>query len=343
MKKIVYAAMIIAFFTGCTPRQTDEKMPEEKSTSVTLSEVKSERMEVNLCYSGSIEPSQTIPLNFQTTGTVEKVLVETGDFVTKGQLLATINKEDLQNMYDMTSAKYNQAKDAYDRLKIVHDKGSLPEIKWVEMVTNLEQAKSSVDLSKNNLEKCSLLAPVDGVIGRRNIEPGMSSISITSSPFELVEISTVFVKISVPENEIGKIKKGLKASFVVSALNNKTFEGEITNVSPVAESFSRTYTVKISAKNSNLELKPGMICDVRLNLKSEKEIVYIPYQSVSKDKEGNSFVYVADIGQKMVKKQMVKTGNYNGSSLEILSGLTQGQKIVNEGKEKLSDNSLISF
>jgi RND family efflux transporter MFP subunit len=341
MKKVVRAAVAMAILTGCSPKQN--QTVEEKSTPVTVSEVKSERVSANLRYSGTIEASQTIPLTFQTAGTVEKVLVDAGDAVKKGQLLATIEKTDLQNMYNMTLSKYQQAKDAYDRLKSVHDQGSLPEIKWVEMETNLEQAKSSLAISKNNLEKCNIYAPVNGTIGRRNIEPGMSSISISSSPFELVDIKTVYVKISVPENEISKIKKGLKTSFVVSALNDKKFEGEITNVSPVADVISRTYEAKIRVKNPNLDLKPGMVCDVELNLTTEKELMLIPYTSADKDKEGNTFVYIVDNKHERVKKQIIKTGNYNGDYLEVLSGLTQGQIIVREGKERLSDNSLISL
>lgn len=343
MKKLIYPAILIAILTGCNPKQYHEKTLEEKSVSVSASEVKSERMEVNLRYSGTIEASQTIPLTFQTTGTVETVLVDAGDIVKKGQLLATIDKSNSQNMYEITLSKYQQAKDAYDRLKTVHDQGSLSEIKWVEMETNLEQAKSSLALSKSNLDKCNMRAPLDGIIGRRNIEPGMSSIGINSSPFELVEINTVNVKISVPENEIGKIKKGEKASFIVSALNNKQFEGVITNVSPVADAFSRTYEAKISLKNTSLELKPGMVCDVSLNLTTEKDIILIPYQSVSKDKDGNTFVFIINSEQKRVKKQIIHEGNYNGDNLEVLSGLCKGQIIVREGKEKLSDNSLISL
>ena len=343
MKREVYLSILIVFLTGCSPKQNQEKTAIERSIAVSISEVKSERMEVNLRYSGTVEASQTIPLTFRITGTVEKVLVDAGDEVKKGQLLATIDKNDNQNMYDIASSKYQQAKDAYNRLKTVHDQGSLSEIKWVEMETNLAQAKASLGLSKNNLDKCSMRAPVNGIIGRRNIEPGMSSIAITSSPLELVEITTVYVKIAVPENEIGKIKKGDKASFVVSALNNKQFEGQITNVSPVADAFSRTYDAKITVKNQNLELKPGMVCDVTLNLKTEKELVLVPYQSVTKDQEGNTYVFVVDSNRKTVKKQIIKTSNYNGDKLEVLFGLTQGQMIVNEGKEKLSDNSLISF
>jgi len=343
MKRVVYPAIIVVLLTGCNPNQNQEKTALARSTAVSISEVKSQRMEVNLRYSGTVEASQTIPLTFKTTGTVEKVLVDAGDEVKKGQLLATIDKNDNQNMYEIADSKYQQAKDAYDRLKTVHDKGSLSEIKWVEMETNLAQAKASLELSKNLLEKCSMRAPVNGIIGRRNIEPGMSSIVLTSSPFELVEITTVYVKIAVPENEIGKIKKGDNAGIVVSALNNKQYEGKITNISPVADPFSRTYDAKITVKNQHLELKPGMVCDVILNLKTEKELVLVPYQSVTKDKEGNTFVFLVDSNRKTVKKQIIKTGNYNGDKLEVLSGLTQGQMIVNEGKEKLSDKSLIRF
>ena len=191
MKKVVSLAVVMTIIAGCSPKQNQEKNVAEKSIKISTTEVISEKIEVDLRYSGTIEPSQTIPLSFQTIGTVEKVMVDAGDAVKKGQLLATIDKGSMLNMYDIAQAKYQQAKDAYDRLKTVHEQGSLPEIKWVEMETNLEQAKSSLDLSRNNLDKCYMRAPEDGIIGRRNIEPGMSSISLTASPLELVKINLV--------------------------------------------------------------------------------------------------------------------------------------------------------
>lgn len=335
--------LVVSLLAGCNTKQPQEKLQTEKRIGVTVSEVKSECVTVKLRFSGTVEPSMTIPINFQTIGTVEKVLVDVGDAVQKGQLLASLDNQDMRNLYEITRSKYQQAKDAYDRLKTVHDQGSLTEIKWVEMEANMEQAKSSLELSRNNLDKCSMRAPVDGIIGRRNIEPGMSSIGITSSPIELVQISNVFVKISVPENEIGKMKRGLNANIVVSALNNKQFSGTITNVSPVADAFARTYEVKISVNNSDLELKPGMVCDVTMDITTEKELILIPYQAVTRDKDGNQYVFIVDRTQKRVKKQIIETGSYNGDNLEVLSGLNKGQTIVKEGKEKLSDNSLICW
>jgi RND family efflux transporter MFP subunit len=341
MKKTTIQVMALALLVGCNPKQKQETLSGERVIPVTTVKVKKEKVAAELRYSGTIEAFQSISLTFETTGTVESVMVDAGDHVTKGQLLATLEKNDKQSMYNMTLAKYRQAKDAYDRLKSVYEKGSLPEIKWIEMETNLEQTKSSLEISKSTLDKCNMYAPVSGIIGSRNIEPGMSSLAIGSSPLQLVDIKSVYVKISVPENEVPKINKGMKAHFSVSALNDKGFEGEITNISPVADLISRTYEAKIKVENPELELKPGMVCDVKMEKTDEKEMVLIPYQSVSKDEENKPYVYVIDGEQNRVKKQTIKTGEYYGSDLEVLSGLTQGQVIVNAGKEKLSDNSLI--
>jgi len=342
MKKVIYTAMIIALMTGCGKPKTT--LPnQEKTVKVSTAKVSTGESSYSLRYSGTIEASQIIPLTFQTTGTIEKIYIEVGDIVKKGQLLATTDKSDALNIYNVTLAKYEQAKDAYNRLKSVHDQGSLPEIKWVEMESNMEQAKSSLELSKNNLDKCNMRAPVDGIVGRRNISPGQSALGASLAPIEIVQIETVLVKISVPENEIGKISKGQKATFSVSALEGKQFEGLVVNVSPVADVISRTYTVKISVKNLKYELKPGMVCDLMLNLNHETVSLVVPYKAVSKDSDGKTFVYVVSADGTRVIKQNITVGNYRESGIEVLSGLTPGQVIVSAGCEKLTDNNLISL
>lgn len=318
-------------------------MENSSNPQVVISEVKKVTSSGELRYSGSIEASQTIPLTFQTTGTVLQVLVNAGDAVHKGQLLATVDKADAQSMYDLTLAKYKQAKDAYNRLKEVHDNGSLPEIKWVEMESNLQQAESSVALAKNNLNKHALYAPDNGIIGNRNIEPGMAAIGSAIAPLELIKIENVYVKISVPENEISKIKKGLKAVIKVSALDDQIFQGVVTNVGVVANQISRTYEVKITVKNTNLVLKPGMVCDVNLGVAVGKEIVVIPFQAIDEDKDKNKFVFVVNTPNQTVKKRIVRIGNYLNDDVEVLSGLSVGEKVVCEGKQKLSDNCKISL
>ncbi|MCX6249270.1 MAG: efflux RND transporter periplasmic adaptor subunit [Bacteroidetes bacterium] len=343
MKKLIIPAMALCVLIACNPKENQDSLPGTKPITVTTVLVKKEKVVTALRYSGTIEAFQSIPLTFHTPGTVQEVLVDAGDIVHKGQLLATLDQTDAKSMYEITLSQFQQAKDAYDRLKTVHNQGSLTEIKWVEMESKLEQAQSSLNLAKSNLDKCNLYAPLNGMVGRRNIEPGMSSISIASVPLELVDIRQVYVKISVPENEVAKILKGMKASFTVSALNGKEFKGEVANISPVADRISRTYEAKILVPNPELALKPGMVCDMKMETVMKKELVLVPYQSVSKDSENHAFVFLVDTEAKRARKQVIKTGQYQDAGLEVISGLEPGQIIVNGGKEKLSDNSLIAW
>lgn len=331
----------IAFFTACGHEQSNKSIEEaNRIVAVKSDSVRSTRIASKLHYSGTIEPLQTIPLSFENVGTVEKVLVQEGDFVKKGQVLATISKVDDMSLSKATEAKYRQAKDAYDRLKPVYEKGSLPEIKWVEVETSLKEAEAQMQLSKSSISKCTMRAPVSGMVGKRNIEPGQNSVSL-KDPIELVKIESILVKISVAENEISKIKKGQRANFSISALNGKTFQGTVSSIGVVADFISRTYEVKIKAPNPCLEIKPGMVCDVNLDTEVERTCTVVPSNAIGKDNDGKSYVYIVASDRKSVKKRVVGVGCYIGKDIEVTSGLAVGQVVVVEGKEKLSDNSLI--
>jgi len=343
MKKMILPLMALSLLLACNNRENKENIPETKPVKVSTVRVKTEKAMTTLRYSGTVEAYQNIPLAFQMAGTVKEVLVEPGDLVKKGELLATLDETDAKNMYGISLSQYQQAKDAYERLKMVHGKGSLPDIKWVEMESKLEQAQSSLNLAQNNLDKCKMYAPVNGMVGRRNIEPGMTSLSLTAAPLELVDIRQVYIKISVPENEVAKIAKGMTASFTVPALNDESFKGKVVIVSPVADLFSRTYEAKILVSNSLLQLKPGMVCDVQMGITLKKEVLMIPHQSVSKDDDNHPYVFVVDSSAHRARKQIICAGHYAGSGLEVISGLREGQLIVNEGKEKLTDHCLIDF
>ncbi|MGE5424420.1 MAG: efflux RND transporter periplasmic adaptor subunit [Syntrophothermus sp.] len=342
MRKLQSFVWMAIILTACSGNGTGKAPAKDTAIRITTGTVKNLPGESSLHYSGTIEPLQTIPLTFQTTGTVEKVMVEEGDNVRKGQVLATVKAGNDQNMYNAALAKYQQAKDAYERLREVHEKGSLPEVRWVEMETNMKQAESQLEITRNNLDNCILRAPEEGMIGRRNIEPGQSAIGITA-PIELVKIDKVVVKISVPENEISRIKKDQKATFTIAALGDKTFTGKVTGVGIMADRISRTYEVKVTVDNPGHLIKPGMVCDVYLNAGNEKTAVIVPYNAVGKDADGNAFVFVVSPDRKTVRKQPVTVGNYQTAGIEVSGGLLSGQTVVVEGKDKLSDNSLITL
>lgn len=343
MKKVLALLVLITVFMACKNQENQNNVQQARQiVKVKVAKAEAVNQPKILKYSGLVEAFQTIPITFQTTGIVEKVLVDEGDFVKEGQLLATVETGSLTSAFEGALAKYEQALDARSRLQMVYDNGSLPEVKWVEINSQVAQAKSVLEVSEKNLKNCELRAPADGVVGERNIEPGMSAIQI-EAPIKLVKLQKVMVKISVPENEINKLEKGQQASVTVSALGNKMYSGTIARVGVAANRLSRTYDVKIEVVNPALALKPGMVCDVNISFPSAETALLIPLSSVDRDENQRSFVYVVDQKTNRATKKFLQIDGMANDMLSVSSGIEAGEMIVIQGNQKLTDQALVTF
>ena len=340
---ILMAILILTY--SCHNKKSQNKLESSDSSVAIKVEVQiiaTGTSDNKLTYSGNIIPKITTPLSFLIPGTVTKINVDEGDWVKKGQVLAVLNNTSFKNAYQGTLATQKQAQDAYDRLKTVHDKGSLPEIRWQDVKTKLEQAKSANQIAFENVANGTLRAPSDGFIGMRNLDIGETSIP-WDPVFNLVSINDVYVRASVPENEINKIKKEQIANITIPALGSQIFNGKIEKIGVVANPISKTYDIKILIPNPKMEIKPGMACDMVINISSENNIITIPYQSIIKDNEGENFVYVIDSQSKTAIKKAVQLGSFINNKIEIVSGLSEGDLVVTEGKQKLSNQVKVTF
>ncbi|WP_159103312.1 efflux RND transporter periplasmic adaptor subunit [Prolixibacter bellariivorans] len=293
-------------------------------------------------YIGTVEESVSIPLSFLIPGTADQVKVEEGQSVVKGQLLAALDNESYENAYQMALAKEQQAQDAYDRLEPVYRKGSLPEVKFVEVKTGLAQAHAAALLAKGKVTDCLLYAPTSGVIGRKMIEPGMNIIP-GNPALQLVKISTVKVKVPVPENEIAGISKRMDAVVKVSALGEQQFKGQVTEIGVISNPLSHTYAVKVELDNPDKVLKPGMICSVNISNPVLGSRIVIPLSAVQTDGNGKRFVFIADAKSKKARKEYIETGALVTNGVTINKGLSNGDLLITEGSQKLEDNSIIQM
>ncbi len=322
-------------------KQNDNSNNSEKVVLVGVEKLQLSNENINLKYSGSIKAEKIIPLTFQTSGTVEAIYVEEGDFVNKGDLLAISDKQSIQNAYNAAVAQYEQALDARTRLSSVYNAGSLPEVKWVEIESKVKQAKANMNIYKKNLENCEMRAPFDGYIGKRDLEVGMSAIQM-QAPIELVMIENVFANISVPENEISLFEKGQEATLEVPALNHLTLVGQVSHVGVVANQISRTYNVKIIVVNDNVRLKPGMVCEVTIS-KSLHNQLLVPISAITRLSGKEAYVYMVNEKTKTAVKRNVKIGRIVNNSIAILSGVSPGELIITRGTHKLVNNSKIKY
>lgn len=343
MKKLTTVLLIVSLLFSCGKKKQEQKSDiKNTSVKVTIQKIGLSTEDMILTYSGTIKASKTIPLTFKSVGNAEEIFVGEGDFVEEGQLIARLEKGSLMSSYQGALASYDQALDAKQRLERVYNKGSLPEIQWVEINTKLAQAKSLLDISNRNLENCELRAPADGYIGRRNMEVGQSGIQL-QAPFELVELSTVKAKISVPENEINLFKKGQIAAISVAALNGKEFQGVVEKIGVVAHSLSRTYEVTIVIDNSELRLKPGMVCEVIIAIPSVEAVLVVPLEAIKRTARNEAYVFVVNPSTKVANKRIIKTDGIFHNKIVVTSGLHAGDLIVVRGFQKINDNMQVEY
>jgi len=200
-------AISLIALCGCTNKS--QPAGNELPVNVRTDTLSGSYLTNTLSYVGVIEENSSVALSFSTMGTIEKIYVSEGDFVNRGQLLARLDPTSAQSMLNAAEAALRQAQDGYSRLKSVHDEGSLSEIRMVDIETKLQQAQSSFDIAKNNMENCSLHAPASGVIGKKMAQAGENTI-IGKTVLTLLDISSVKAVFSVPESEISSIPAGCR-------------------------------------------------------------------------------------------------------------------------------------
>ena len=299
-------------------------------------------------YSGTVEEENGVALSFSMGGTIKQLRVKVGDHVRRGQLIASVDPTSIKNSFDVAHATRLQAEDAFKRMKLLHDKGSLPDIKWVEVQSQLQQAVSSENIARKSLSDCNLYAPMDGVISEKNAEVGQNA--APGMPIaKLVTTRVLNVKIAVPESEMAGLHVRQRAKIQVQALDGRWFSGYVIEKGVIADPITRSYSVKIRVEGAADGLLPGMVSNVSLakialskgaaagNVSSSaaeaSSCIIIPASLIQLGDDNSNFVWV-DEGGKAVRRTIV-CGEYMSQGVSIVSGLKHGDKLIVEGQQKV--------
>lgn len=191
------------------------------------------------------------------------------------------------------------------------------------------------------LNDTKLYAPVAGVIGKRNIEVG-ENYGMLLSAFTILDLSEVMVKVPIPEREIPKIKKGDEASICVLALGDSVrFKAHVDEISVVGDNLTHSYEVRLRVNNRQGKLMSGMVCNVQLWPKSTQGVMgfVLPVCAVKSNAANEHYVWVVK-GNKTYR-QTVSIGMYSKEGIIIYEGLRDGDHVVVDGQEKISDGQTI--
>ena len=317
---------------------------------------------------GTIEPVTEVEVGTQVSGIIDRLYADYNSVVTKGQLIAEMDKVTLQSelasqkaTYDGAKAEYEYQQKNYERNKGLHEKQLISDTDYEQSLYNYQKAKSAFDSSKaslakaeRNLSYATITSPIDGVVISRDVEEGQTVASGFETPtlFTIAaDLTQMQVVADVDEADIGDVEEGQRVSFTVDAYPNDVFEGKLTQIRLGATSSSSsttttttvvTYEVVISAHNPDLKLKPRLTANITIYTLDKQGVLSVPAKAlrftpavplvgsnaVVKDCEGEHKVWTRE-GDTFTAHP-VSIGISNGIVTEITGGINEGTQIVSD-------------
>ena len=317
---------------------------------------------------GTIEPVTEVEVGTQVSGIIDRLYADYNSVVTKGQLIAEMDKVTLQSelasqkaTYDGAKAEYEYQQKNYERNKGLHEKQLISDTDYEQSLYNYQKAKSAFDSSKaslakaeRNLSYATITSPIDGVVISRDVEEGQTVASGFETPtlFTIAaDLTQMQVVADVDEADIGDVEEGQRVSFTVDAYPNDVFEGKVTQIRLGATSSSSsttttstvvTYEVVISAHNPDLKLKPRLTANITIYTLDKQGVLSVPAKAlrftpavplvgsnaVVKDCEGEHKVWTRE-GDTFTAHP-VSIGISNGIVTEITGGINEGTQIVSD-------------
>jgi len=265
-----------------------KKEKTSKVVTYNTAEVKTGSVVNTVTATGTVQPVKKVDVGTQVSGVIKKIYVDFNSVVTKGQLLAELDKiplleQQASNQADLQSAQsqltYQEAN--YDRIKQLYDKKAVSETDYETALyqfttakANVAKMKSAVDRAQTNLDYSMIYSPISGVVLNRAVDEGQTVAASFNTKMQVVA--------NVDEADIGQVKNGQKVIFTVDAFPDESFKGTITQIrlQPVTNANVVTYSVVIDAPNPELKLKPGLTASITASTREADSVLVIPVKAL---------------------------------------------------------------
>jgi len=355
--KIAYKILAFSLTLGLLNCGEDKKTVVDNSLtiSVEVNQITANGNNPFLSVSGKIQATNSADLSTRMMGYVNKVHVNVGDKVRKGQLLVSINNSDLQakraqvnaGITEATAA-FNNAQKDYNRFKNLFANNSASQKEMDDRTANYEMAKARLEAAnqmKNEINAqfaySNITAPFSGTVTSKNVEtgnmanPGVPLISLeTPGNFEVMAM--------VPETEISEIQKGTLVDVLIKSIN-KTIKGKVVEVSTSAKNTGGQYLVKIDLEKTDANILSGMFTTVQFPVerKAKTELVLIPTEVIVTNGQLSGVYTVSQTNTALLR--WLRLGRTFGDQVEVLSGLNSDEAYIVSAEGKLYNGAKVSI
>ncbi len=289
-------------------------------------------------YAGTapLDPKADAQVVAKTSGVALEVLVEEGQQVKAGQVLARLDPARAQLQLAQANAQLRKLQADYQRSQSLAEQKLISASDFDTIRFNLANARATAEMAALELSYAAVRAPISGVVAQRMIKPG-NFVQINTPIFRVVDTSRLEATLNVPERDVERIRAGMPTLLSVDALPGRQFTGTVDRVAPVVDAGSGTFRV-ICAFAGDDVLQPGMFGRIAIAYDRKAEAIAIPRTALLDDTDGSE-VFVVEAGK--VKRVALQTGTQDGPWIEVLKGLAPGQQVVVAGKAALRDGSLV--
>ncbi|MAZ88010.1 MAG: efflux transporter periplasmic adaptor subunit [Cellvibrionaceae bacterium] len=306
-------------------------------------------------FPGRIDSANKAELSFRVPGKVEKLLVNEGEFVTKGQTLAQLDRTDYRITMKDRAANYEQAKKDFERGEELVVKGSISRRDYDTLKAKYKSADAALEQAQQNLNYTTLKAPFAGSIARRHIEQ-FEEIATKQSVLSIIDQDSLLVKFDIPESLILQLPQGTEEDQVTGHVSvwarfdsssDSQFELIFKEVSKRADAKTQTFEITYSLpQQKEITVLPGMTANVTIDFSevlNDKPVHFLPLSAISGSNELEPRVWRIDEQTMTVKEQKIAIGRMLGSKVEVTNGVQSGMRIVTAGAAFLSEDMKVSL
>lgn len=315
---------------------------EVKVKQVLTTQVQSSEFRHYVSVQGMLEAEENLMVTAKMPGMVKEIRVKEGDVVSKGQVLAVLDDEVLKKSIDEVKAGLDQVTVLYEKQKSLWDQKIGTELQYLTLKNQKESLENKMITLKAQVGQALITAPFPGVIDAVFIKTG--SMAAPGAPLmQLVNTGQLKASAKVPDSYVSFIKQNDKVLVNFPDLN-KEMEASVSYVGRIVDPLSRTFKIEVKLPAGDPGLKPNLLAMVRINDKSLKDAIVIE-ENIIQPTENGKILFVAgtENGKQIAEQRTVTTGlSYNGR-VEILSGLTKGDKLITTGYQDLSDKQAIRY
>jgi membrane fusion protein, multidrug efflux system len=327
--------LTLLLLAGCQGNAEESTAEEKEGPGIPVETVRVQRGDVVAVFTGtaSLETDADALVVAKVGGQVVEILVEEGDAVEQGQVLARLDGDRLRLEMERAAANVQKVEQEYNRSIQLYERGLVSSGAFEGMKYELQALRAIHRLAQLEYDYTHIRAPIAGVVSQRHIRLG-NNISVNEPAFQVTAMDPLIAYIHIPEREFRRLERGQPAELSLDAIPGPRFQASVQRISPIVDPLTGTFKVTMEVPYEDERLRPGMFGRFNIVWDERHDVLLVPRVAIVDDDVSDA-IFVVVNGK--AERRPVRTGYTRGNQVEIIDGLTGDEDVVVLGQSGLRD------